>query len=258
MPCLTDTGALAAVPLWLLKAPVPAGAIRLYGILDATWADQEGQAHPTRKELATDLQCSIDSLDRWVRALEAVGAITVTVQTKGNSAQRMENLYTLNRTSAATLAASLRPPQTHNDNETGEGSLTRAATVLAVLDKRQVDQVQIQRRRSRSVKVSDLFVAFYEVYPLRKGRKDAARAWQQAKLDTDDALRREVMAGAARYAGFVETQRARGAFCPVCHPSTWLRGQRWCDELAPPPPVVTSQTQSIVDATAQFLRKHRG
>lgn len=65
------------IPHWLVLAPdVSSRAVRLYGILDAM-SGGESVAWPSRRKLSDILQCSTDSVDRAIRELVAVCAITV-------------------------------------------------------------------------------------------------------------------------------------------------------------------------------------
>lgn len=68
--------AFGPVPLWLLRSKVSDRAVRLYALLSAL-SDATGVA-VGRKELANDLRCSLDSLDRAKTELEEVGAVTIT------------------------------------------------------------------------------------------------------------------------------------------------------------------------------------
>ena len=89
-----DTGSLASIPLWLLMHPkIPASAIRLWGVLHAKYTirtPDEPVADPTRGELARDLRCSVDSIDRRLKALVTEGALVVIPQTTPTN-QRTQN-----------------------------------------------------------------------------------------------------------------------------------------------------------------------
>lgn len=67
----------AVVPTWVIDAPITATDVRLYAVL-RRYADQTGAAWPSRATLAERLRVSTDTIDRSVRRLVGIGAVTVT------------------------------------------------------------------------------------------------------------------------------------------------------------------------------------
>lgn len=81
----------------------------------------------------------------------------------------------------------------------------------------------------------DPFDTFWETYPRKVGKGQAVKAWRAATRTTApevilDGLRRHLPGLTAR----------EGRFIP--HPSTWLNGQRWGDELEAP---TASDTRTV-------------
>lgn len=75
------------------------------------------------------------------------------------------------------------------------------------------------------------FAAFWQLYPRKVAKKAAEKAW--AKLAPDAALVEQIMAGLRAQ---LSQMRARDKqFIP--HPATWLRGERWNDEIEQPKPL---------------------
>jgi len=68
------------------------------------------------------------------------------------------------------------------------------------------------------------FADFWSLYPRRVARKDAERAWQ--RLSADERIDATIAISKWR-AVWV----ARGEMQYVPHASSWLRGERWEDEL---------------------------
>jgi hypothetical protein len=98
---LTTDVFFAIVPEWLLDEPgVSDRAVRVYARL-ARYADKNGTAFPRRRTLADQCRCSIDSIDRAVKELEAVGALTVTRRRRGPGSASDTNLYVVRRTPPA-------------------------------------------------------------------------------------------------------------------------------------------------------------
>ena len=80
------------------------------------------------------------------------------------------------------------------------------------------------------------FSAFWAAYPRREARKDALKAWQQtAAVRPPVAEIIRVIRVAIRVLDWTPDRRR---FIPL--PATWLRGERWNDELEAP--IATSAT----------------
>lgn len=75
----------------------------------------------------------------------------------------------------------------------------------------------------------DLFAKFYRLYPNKKGKANALKAWKKLKL-TDDLINL-IFDGLARYCASPDWAKDGGQFIP--HPATWLNGKRWEDEVKP-------------------------
>jgi hypothetical protein len=75
-----------------------------------------------------------------------------------------------------------------------------------------------------SVPVID-FDAFWKAYPRKVARKDAQKAW----LTVQPEDRPKILAAIVRARKTEDWRRDGGRFIP--YPATWLRGERWTDEL---------------------------
>ncbi|MBI4516725.1 MAG: hypothetical protein HY699_13010 [Deltaproteobacteria bacterium] len=74
------------------------------------------------------------------------------------------------------------------------------------------------------------FEPFWALYPRKRGKEDARKAWGVLKPDTWEAA--VLMAAVTVASGTEDWQRENGRFIP--YPATWLRGRRWEDQLGPP------------------------
>jgi hypothetical protein len=73
------------------------------------------------------------------------------------------------------------------------------------------------------------FEQFWKLYPKKKSRKDAAKAW--AKLKPNDELRQIVITALGSHCVSEDWAKDGGRYIP--NAATWLNGERWHDELAP-------------------------
>lgn len=74
---------------------------------------------------------------------------------------------------------------------------------------------------------AELFARFWSLYPNRKGKADAEKAW--SKLKPTDELFSQICEGLAKQVTCYDWTKDGGKFIP--HPATWLNGKRWTDEV---------------------------
>lgn len=74
----------------------------------------------------------------------------------------------------------------------------------------------------------DLFPKFWKLYPNKKGKTAAEKAWKKLKV-TDD-LFTLITQGLAKQCASQAWTKDKGEFIP--HPATWLNGKRWEDEVS--------------------------
>jgi hypothetical protein len=82
----------------------------------------------------------------------------------------------------------------------------------------------------------DLFPKFWKLYPRKVGKDKAEKAW--AKLKVTQALFDLMVAALAKQVITPEWTKEKGQFVP--HPSTWLNGKRWEDEVPEPTPAANN------------------
>ena len=72
-----------------------------------------------------------------------------------------------------------------------------------------------------------LFVQFWDIYPKKKGKQSAEKAFQ--KIAPDEALFKTMLNAIEEQKKSAEWQKDNGQYIP--HPATWLNGRRWEDEI---------------------------
>ncbi|WP_312115253.1 phage replication protein [Stutzerimonas nitrititolerans] len=74
-----------------------------------------------------------------------------------------------------------------------------------------------------------LFANFWKLYPRKTDKAKAQKAW--AKLNPDRPLFEKIMRGLGNHCASRDWIKDDGQFIP--HPTTWLNGKRWEDEVRP-------------------------
>ena len=194
----------------------------LYAIL-TTYADQGREAFPSRKTLATNMGVSIDTVDRAVEGLVNAGILEVQARFSGGS-QRSSVYVLLDMAPGVTvstpLAASVRPP-----------SRISAAPLAAPVRPQELDQENKTKEQTglntcpTTSSEPDLFDQFWQVFPGKKAKLTAKKAWAKALTK---APHWEIIAGAVRYR---DDPNREATF--TAYPATWLNGGRWEDEPLP-------------------------
>jgi hypothetical protein len=200
------------VPEWVLDADISDRAIRVYSIL-ARYADNDTlQAFPSRETLAKRCRCHWRSIDRAVDELVTVGAIVKTHRKNGDAYQ--SNLYTLRRVmprvspgTDTTVTGVLTPQSVGTD--TG-GNLT----ITTELEPSNIEPLN---------DINEQFNDFWSVYPRKKGKGQARKAFEKALEKTDIVT---LLEGVVAY---IENEDMSDLQF-IAHPSTWLNGERWEDE----------------------------
>ena len=102
----------------------------------------------------------------------------------------------------------------------------RNSTVPEPLHSRNANGTQV----SKINKISNgdvSFDSFWDKYPHKVGKKEALRAW--VKISPSEVLNLKICAALEKQKESDQWKRDGGKFIP--HPSTWLNGERWNDEL---------------------------
>lgn len=82
-----------------------------------------------------------------------------------------------------------------------------------------------EEEEDKDINKKDLFVSFWNEYPIKVGKGAAIKAFEKAIRTTDADI---IIRGARRYK--LDPNRVQGY---TAHASTWLNAQRWLDEPLP-------------------------
>ncbi len=85
------------------------------------------------------------------------------------------------------------------------------------------------------------FSEFWKIYPKRKGKEYARKAWW--KLKPDNQLCLLIFDAVEKQQKSEEWQKDGGKYIP--HPATWLNGRRWEDEITQAGPKMSKSQQNL-------------
>lgn len=85
---------------------------------------------------------------------------------------------------------------------------------------------KLREPNSTALRAGDEFDEFWLVYPKKKSKADAEKAWR--KLAPSPELCQQIQASIAAQLGSEDWRKDGGKFIPF--PATWLNGRRWEDE----------------------------
>ena len=104
--------------------------------------------------------------------------------------------------------------------------------------------------------VADGFEQFWRLYPKKKSRKDALKAWN--KLNPDAELQTVMITALAKHCVSRDWTKDAGQYIPMA--STWINGERWHDVLQPA--VATAQGSAFNNLPQHtddmYLESHDG
>lgn len=183
-------------------------------------ASDIGECWPSYQHIAD--QCEIDrsTVRKHIKQLEAQGLLRIENREgpKGNST----NLYFLNLWAVGQKSTPVGP------ESTGVGPQPTGG-VGPESTRTSHSSEPVNEPKSMGTDSMEGFDQFWKLYPKKKSRKDAAKAW--AKLKPNDELRQTVITALGSHCVSEDWAKDGGRYIP--NAATWLNGERWHDELAP-------------------------
>lgn len=202
-----------------MKAPVGNPIRKLVLIKLADNANDRGECWPSYQHIAD--QCEIDrsTVRRHIKHLEQQGLLRI--ENREGPLGNSSNMYLLRLggvgapptpvgTGSTPVGAPPTPP-------VGTGSTRTSHSSEPVIEP------YVQQSSDKG------FDRFWKLYPKKRGRKDALKAWH--RLKPDDQLQDTLIAALGNHRLSRDWLKDGGQYVPLA--ATWLNGERWADELAP-------------------------
>ncbi|POG03491.1 replication protein [Pseudomonas putida] len=183
-------------------------------------ASDQGECWPSYQHIAE--QCEIDrsTVRKHIKQLEAQGLLRIENREgpKGNST----NLYFL------TLSGVGRNSTPVGQESTGVGPQPTGG-VGPESTRTSHSFEPVKEPKPMCTEGTDGFDKFWKLYPKKKSRKDALKAWN--KISPGAELQAVMIAALANHCASRDWAKEGGQYIP--NAATWLNGERWHDVLQP-------------------------
>lgn len=210
MEVSSQMGPFSIVPEWVLDRGLSPTALKLY-IVMARFADwNTGMAFPSRETLADRMGCSTKTVDRAV--IEVVAAECVDKISRGRYASALYRVYQVDprKTHMSSEQTDMSSEGTDLSSRSDKNDHLTRTTELEPLEQQPLNDIKVQ------------FNEWWAVYPRRRGKGEAAKAFAKALEKTTFE---HLLAMTVRFA---DDPHRPTDFTPL--PSTWLNQERWDDD----------------------------
>lgn len=207
-------------------------------------ASDTGECWPSYQHIAD--QCEIDrsTVRKHIKQLEVHGLLRIENRPgpKGNST----NLYFLTLEGVGQKSTPVGP------ESTGVGPQpTGGVGPESTRTSHSSEPVKEPKTLCASdVELAEAFEVFWKLYPNKKSKKDARKAWEKLKPSAD--LRQTLMTALGSHRLSRDWTKDDGQYVPMA--STWLNGERWTDELVPASAVKTSAFNNLPNHTPDMYQ----
>lgn len=210
-------GSFVIIPNRHVLHSLTPGALAIYVHL-CDFSDERGACFPSRRALSERIGMSVDTVDRYLLEIERAGLVSKTAR-KREDGSMSSNKYQI------LLVGSRTDTQGVSRARAEGGSRTHAiAELTPVLTNSTKNNIS----SSPSPVMDTDFASFWKEYPRKIGKGTAAKAWLKLSKgkDFDPQV---VILSVVEHKKLDQWSDER--YIP--HPTTFLNGRRWEDELSP-------------------------
>lgn len=187
-------------------------------------ASDQGECWPSYQHIADQCEISRTTVKVHVRELEKAGFLRREFRRKGELNQ--SNLFHLDLGGGASDAPGGGAPE----NPPGASAARGGGASAAPRTSHSSEPVKEPKTLCASeVELAEAFEVFWKLYPNKKSKKDARKAWEKLKPSAE--LRQALMTALGNHRVSRDWTKDDGQYVPMA--STWLNGERWTDVLKP-------------------------
>ena len=229
---VTADNYFAIVPEWVLYSDVSPTAKCCYAVLQR-YANNDGLCFPSRKTIADKLAVSVRSIDRSLDELERINAVRIRrrMNPDGSFTSNLYEVLSVNpHAPNRGVATKTTLPSDKND--------TRGSDKNDTLIKASINQSHLTRDIYSASE--DAWNKFWAIYPRKKDKQAALKAWKKALKDGTDP--QHIIDGATRYAEERSTEDPQY----TKYPASWLNAGSWENQAdQPAAPKATARTAQV-------------
>lgn len=185
-------------------------------------ANDQGESWPSYQHIADQCEISRSTVKVHIRELESAGLLRREFRRKGEMNQ--SNVFHLTLDGGAGNApgggASEHPPEASENPGGGAAAAPRTS--------HSSEPVKEPKPTGKSDSTEG-FAMFWKLYPRKVQKAKAEAAWK--KLEVTPEMLTVITAALARQVTSIDWLKSNGQFIP--HPTSWLNGKRWEDEVQP-------------------------
>lgn len=238
------TAAATFSPAWnaLLKAPVSDRALRTYLVIQA-YVRPGNATFPKITRVAEDYHLSESYLRRGLAELVEHGLVQVTKEHFAGGFRRV-NSYHFPHLPDPVVSTSDTGPSKSDRPAPRTSDTPRCNTSDTPIEVEEVEVEEVTNKRTDGA--PDGFSGFWALYPDKRNKKAAEKAYKTALKHHNPEHLRELLTG---YLAARERIQKTGEFVPrIPYASTWLNGERWNDYTEATMPAATTISLSWADA----------
>lgn len=187
-------------------------------------ASDQGECWPSYQHIADQCEIGRSTVKLHVRELEKAGFLRREFRRKGELNQ--SNVFHLTLGGGAVTAlvggATDNPPGAGDNPGGGAGTAPRNSHLSEPVK-------EPKTLCTSEVDLAEAFEVFWKLYPNKKSKKDARKAWEKLKPSAE--LRLALMTALGDHRRSRDWTKDDGQYVPMA--STWLNGERWTDVLKP-------------------------
>ncbi|PIK77144.1 helix-turn-helix domain-containing protein [Pseudomonas sp. 382] len=184
-------------------------------------ASDQGECWPSYQHIADQCEIARSTVKTHIRELEKVGLVRREFRRNGELNQ--SNLFHLNLWGGAAAALGGGAAENLGGAAENPGGGAAAAPRTSHLSE------PVKEPKPSCTSVAEGFEQFWKLFPKKKSRKDALKAWN--KLNPDAELQAVMIAALGRHCVSRDWTKDAGQYIPMA--STWINGERWHDVLQP-------------------------
>ena len=243
----------------LLESRTTSPIEQLVLIIIANYAQDDGsRAYPSMTTIAKRARLPVRSVRRAIRGLEQCGDLAVEFGGGRSGSNRYRVLLPPDGVSGEDGASggdrvsggarTVCPGG--EDGASPDPSLIRQSNRTGTLIALASRQKAPRKGTFDGLRTAGGFDAFWAVYPRRRAKGDARKAWKALKPSPE--LQQKILNAVSAQSQSPDWQKEEGKYIP--YPASWLRGERWEDE----PETGAATGESDVEQTDRYLAELRG